>query len=157
VSQVVETPLESFLLGHRTTAAGRPGCRVVVGGSALRFQLENLQDASNRSAAGDLVAYAVPLEAAPLTRLLTLVTLGLRLRSAERILARSGVAAVDRYGVDPRLAAPAFVYQLNSAASQYADRFLRDRGSAAALRRLAARCFGYDPAIGAIVVMGRKS
>lgn len=154
---MVESALESFLLGHPVTANQRPRCRVVVGGGPLRFQLDRLRDAVNRSAAGDLIAYAVPLDAPPLARLLTLMTLTLRLRRAQRTIERNGGATVCRYGVDPRLDAPAFVYQLNSAASQYADHFLRDRGSAAAVRRLAARCFGYDPAIGAIVVMGRKS
>lgn len=154
---LTETPLETLLLGHAATATHRPRCRVVVGGSPLRFHLEKLHDALSRSAAGDLVAYAVPLEAPPLFRLLTLVTMGVRLRRAERMIERNGVATVCRYGIDPRLEAPAFVYQLDSAASQYADRFLRARGSAAALRRLAARCFGYDPAIGAVVVVGRKS
>jgi hypothetical protein len=69
----------------------------------------------------------------------------------------NGVAAAFTYGIDPRLEAPTFAYQLDSAASQYADRFLRARGSGVRLRWLAARCFGYDPALGAVVVMGRKS
>jgi hypothetical protein len=149
--------LETLLLGHAATSALRPQCHVVVGGSGLRFHLEHLHDALEQSAAGDLVVYAVPLDAPPLSRLVMFVTLALRLRRAQRMIERSGVAAVGRYGIDPRLEAPAFVYQLDSAASQYADRFLRARGSAAALRRLAARCFGYDPALGAIVVIGRKS
>ncbi|MEO8256572.1 MAG: hypothetical protein ABI868_04420 [Acidobacteriota bacterium] len=154
---MVETALESFLLGHPATTAPRPKCRLVVGGNPLRFQLDELRDAVTRSAAGDLAAYAVPLDGAPLARLLTLITLATRLRRAQRVIERNGGATVCRYGVDPQLNAPAFVYQLDSAAAQYAESFLRDRGSGAAIRRIAARCFGYDPAIGAIVVMGRKS
>jgi hypothetical protein len=151
------SPLETLLLGPAAASARAPHCRVVAGGSGLRFHLEHLTATLQQSAAGDLVAYAVPLEAPPLARLLTFVTLRLRLKRAERMMQRGGVAGVCRYGIDPRLEAPAFVYQLDSAASQYADRFLRARGSAAALRWFAARCFGYDPAVGAVVVMGRKS
>jgi hypothetical protein len=154
---VAETLLETLLLGQASSTTPSPRCRVVVGGSPVRFNLETLHDALNRSRAGDFVAYAVTLEAPPLLRLCTLVTLALRLRRAARMIERNGGAAVVRYGIDPRLEAPTFVYQLDCAASQYADRFLRARGSGVAFRRLAARCFGYDPALGAVVVVGRKS
>jgi hypothetical protein len=154
---VAETLLETLLLGPAASTTPRPRCRVIVGGSPVRFNLEKLHDALKRSAPGDLVAYAVPLEAPPLQRLWTLVTLAFRLRRATRMIERNGVASVCRYGIDPRLESPTFAYQLDSAASQYADRFLRARGSGAAVRWLAVRCFGYDPALGAVLVMGRKA
>lgn len=152
-----QSVLETFLLGDAAPATLRPRCRVVVGGHPLRFRLARLHDALNRSAAGDVVAYAVPLARPAVVRLLMLATLSLRLHCAEWMMGRNGAAAVSRYGIEPRLEAPSFAFQLDSAASQYADRFLRARGPAATLRRLAARCFGYDPTLGAIVVMARKS
>lgn len=154
---MAQTALETLLLGSAPPAAPRPRCRVVVGNSPLQFDLARLQDALHRSAAGDVVAYAVPLAAPAAVRLLLLATLALRLRCAEWMMQRSGARAAVRYGIEPHLEAPAFVFELNTAASQYADRFLRARAPAAALRRLAARWFGCDPAIGAVVVMARKS
>ena len=40
-AEVVTTALETFLLDTRATATVRPRCRVVVGGSPLRFHLGN--------------------------------------------------------------------------------------------------------------------
>lgn len=153
---MAETTLEMLLLGHGSAAGPGGRCRVIVS-TPLHFNLVKLNDAMNRLPAGDIVAYAVPLDAAPLPRLLMLATLRVRLRRAARLIARRGAPAVMRLGIDPHLEAPTFAYQLDSAASRYADGFLRPRGSAAPWRRLAARCFGCDPGVGAVVVMGKKS
>jgi len=148
--------LETFLLGA-PTGAGRPQCHLIFDTRPLRVDLRELRDAVKRSEAGDLVAYAVPFEGSLPARLLTVATLAIRLRRALRAIARHGATEVATYGIEPRLDAPMFAYQLDSAASCYADRFLRPRGSGAAIRQLIARCFGYDPALGAVVVVGRKS
>jgi hypothetical protein len=148
--------LETFLLGA-PTGVGRPQCHLVVDARPLRADLRRLREAVHRSEPGDFIAYAVPFEGSLPARLLTVATLGLRLRRAMRAIARHGAREVATYGVEPRLDAPMFAYELDSAASRYADRFLRPRGSGAAIRQLIARCFGYDPALGAVVVVGRKS
>jgi len=151
------TALETFLIGDRASATRAARCRVIVGASPLRFQLSRLHDAVTQATAGDVVAYAVPLDGPAAVRLMMLATMWLRFRCVEWIMGRSGGVAISRCGIEPSLESPAVVFQMGSAASQYADRFLRARGSGAAVRRLAARCFGYDPAIGALLVVARKS
>jgi len=149
------SPLETFLLGTPTGGARRQ-CHLIVDAKPVRADLRPLSDAIHQSEAGDVVAYAVPFEGSLPARLLTVATLAIRLRRARRAFARNGAVEIATYGVEPRLDAPMFAYQLDSAASRYADRFLRHGGSGAAIRQLIARCFGYDPALGAVVVVGRK-
>jgi hypothetical protein len=48
------------------------------------------------------------------------------------------------------------MFDLDSCADTYAGERLRPRGSQPALRRALARIFGADPALGAIVIVGRK-
>ena len=103
------------------------------------------------------VAYAIPLDTPLVTRFLTMITLRWQVRRARRALSRSGARAVATYGVEPNIRHAAVLYELNSPASRYADRSLRRQGSAVVLRRIAMRCFGCDPALGAVLVVGRKS
>jgi hypothetical protein len=148
--------LQTLLLGPEAALSPQPRCHIVVGGG-LHFNFEQLNRAVDASTAGDYVAYAVPLEASPLHRLWTLATLKLRLRRAARLVRQKGLAGVCTYGIDPHLDSPTFAYEWNSVASQYADRFLRARGSRAVLRMCITRLVGCDPAVGGIVVMGRRS
>lgn len=150
------SPLEALLVGEAVSPSLRPRCAIVVGGQTLQFGMPELRAAVMRLNAGDIAAYVVPLDTPPLQRLLTLLTLPLRLRRAARTLEQARLSVVGRYGIDPHHEAPAFVYELNSAASTYADRWLRARGSAAAVRALLTKCFGCDPAVGAIALIGRK-
>jgi hypothetical protein len=153
---VAATFLEALLVGEAASASQRPRCQVVVGHRPLRFNLRELRDALNRLGSGDVAAYVVPLDTPPLARLMTLVTLPLRLWNAARTIERGRMIVVGKYGIDPHLAAPAFVYQLDSAASRYADRSMRPRGYAPALRKLAAKWSGCDPSVGAVVLVARK-
>ena len=88
---------------------------------------------------------------------MTLATFRLQRRRAERAIVRAGAVVVAIYGVDPSLEQPACFYELNSPAADYADRCVRPRGPSPGLRRLATRLFGCDPALGGVLVIGRKS
>jgi hypothetical protein len=88
---------------------------------------------------------------------MTLVTFRLQRLRAERAIVRAGAEVVARYGVDPSLTQPACFYELDSPAAEYADRCIRPRGPSPGVRRLATRLFGCDPALGGVLVVGRKS
>ncbi len=148
--------LAALLFGEVAATAGTgPRCNVLLERNPLRFDREALRTALDGMSSGDWIAYAIGLNAPPVARLVTLATLPLRLRRVERAIARGGAKVVGRYGVDPSLDAPSCVYELNSPAAEYADHCLRPRGSAQALRRILARWFMCDPALGGVVVVGR--
>ena len=115
-----------------------------------------LCQAIQQAGQGDWVAFAVPLDTPFLKRLMTLATLRWQRRRAERAIRNSGGEVVTHFGVDPSLAEPSWFYELDTPASEYSDRYMRPRGSNVALRRLAERCFGCDPALGGVLVVGRK-
>ena len=117
----------------------------------------SLREAAAKAAAGQYVAYAIALDVPWLTRLRTLLTLRWQLGRAEAMMERAGARVVGTYGIEPSLTAPTCMYELGTAASAYADRCLRPRGSAVWLRRGLTRCFGCDPALGGIVIIGCKS
>lgn len=118
--------------------------------------MQPLREALETAGDGDCVAFAVALDTPVLTRLMTLATFRWQRRRAERAIRRSGGVVIAYYGVDPSLAQPACLYELDTPASEYADRCMRPRGSAVALRRLASRWFGCDPALGGVLVVGKK-
>jgi hypothetical protein len=117
--------------------------------SSLRDTLETLQS-------GECAGCALPIAGPPLRRLWAFVTLPLRRWQAERVFASSGAEVIGRWGVDPDLDSPSCVFELGSFADKYAGEHLRRRGSKVALRRALARVFGCDPALGAVVIVGRK-
>ncbi len=119
--------------------------------------MQPLESALEQAADGDCVAYAVAIDTPIVTRLMTLATFRLQRRRAERAIVRAGAEVVARYGVDPSLEQPACFYELDSPAAEYADRCIRPRGPSPGLRRLATRLFGCDPALGGVLVVGRKS
>lgn len=142
---------------RRRSAAPAPAFSIVRQEHALWPSMAPLGHAIQRAGRGDCVAFAVALDTALITRLLTLATLRWQRRRAERAIRRSGGEVVGHFGVDPSLANPSWLYELNTPASAYADRFMRPRGSNLALRRLAEWCFGCDPALGGVMVVGKKS
>jgi glycosyltransferase involved in cell wall biosynthesis len=149
--------LKALLFGEVAATCGTgPRCKVLLQRDPFRFDREPLHTALAGMSAGDCIAYAVALNGPLVTRLMTLATLPLRLRRVERAIARSGAQVVGKYGVDPSLEAPSCMYELNSPAAEYADRCLRPRGTAQALRRLLARWLACDPALGGVVVVARK-
>jgi hypothetical protein len=154
------TPVEvlEVLLFGKVAATARTGsrCNVLLPRAPFRFDREPLRTALEGMSAGDCIAYAIALNAPSVTRLVTLATLPLHLRRIERTIARGGAQVVGRYGVDPSLDSPSCVYELNSPASDYADRCLRPHGSAQVLRRILARWFACDPTLGGIVILGKK-
>jgi hypothetical protein len=149
--------LDILLFGIRAEKGGRdPRYNLVLQRNPLHFDGEPLRTTLEGMSAGDCLAYGIALNASSVARLVTLATLPSRLRRIERTITRSGAQIVGRYGVDPSLKAPSCVYELNSPASDYANRCLRPRGSAQAIRRILARWFACDPALGGVVVVGRK-
>jgi len=153
---MTDTVLETLLLGQGVGQVAGTRCRIVVGGRPLAFALRELREASMQLAPGDTIAYVVTLNAPLAARLMTFVTLPLRLWNAARLIQRDRLVLVGRYGIDPDATSPSFVYQLDSAASRYADRSMRPRGSDSAIRRLAAKWAGCDPGLGAIALVARK-
>lgn len=147
-------------------AAGRP--RRPAAGAMAQFAvvtqphplwpgMEPLRRAASQTAKGECVAFAVPLDASPIKRLLTLITLRLQRRRAVRALRASGAEVIAQFGVEPSLSRPAWIYELDSAAAEYTVRHMRPRGRFVLLRRVAERCFGCDPGLGGVLVVGRKT
>jgi hypothetical protein len=94
-----------------------------------------------------------------LRRLGTLLSLPLRMALAERKLAQCGAKAVQRYGVAPDLRSPAIVFPLGTPAARYAEEHLIPgprKWLLAVIRKGLTRCLGYDPALGAVLVVGTK-
>ena len=147
----------NFLFTPERQATETSPTRIVVQRDVVRSNVAELRQVARTLGAGESIAYVIPLDGPPLRRLGSIAMLRIRLRQAEQELARAGVHIVARYGVDPHLDAPACVYELNTPASIYADRYLRPRGRWLAPRRVAAWCFGCDPALGAVVLVARKT
>ena len=122
----------------------------------LRPGIDALRDAFASAAIGERVAFAVPLDSPAAERILTLITFRWQCYRAAAAMRSAGGAVVACYGVDPSLDRPAYFCELNTAASAYADQYIRPRGSNVALRRLAAWVFGCDPALGGVLIVGRK-
>lgn len=116
-----------------------------------------LRGAIDAAPPGAVVGYAIPLNTPLRRRLATLIGLRYHLWRVARSMQRAGALPLGRYGVEPNLESPALVFELNTAASAYADRCFRPRGRALLARRCAARVFGCDPALGAILVIARKA
>ena len=149
--------LSDLLLGYVSAPSVPPaGCKTVSGGTGVGFKLTELALEIGSLRSGDCVAYAVRLNLPIAARLATIATLSYRLRQVARVMEKGRVAIVGTFGVDPQLDAPSFVYELNSAAADYADRCLRPKGSGQQLRRVGTYFCGYDLALGGVVVMGRK-
>src|SRR6185295_19453951 len=77
-------------------------------------------------------------------------------RRVEKTMRDAGAEIAGRLGVDPDIDAPSCVYELGTAASEYADRCLRPRGRLRAIRRAIEAIAGCDPALGAVVIVARK-
>ena len=159
------TPLDVVLTGTGERAGGRPTAQVQPGRAFTTVtqthpffsSMRPLETAIENAMDGDCVAYAVAVDTPILTRLMTLATFRVQRRRAERAIERGGGEVLAHYGVDPSLAEPACFYELNSAAADYADRCVRPRGPAPRLRRIVTRWCGCDPALGGVLVVGRKS
>ena len=150
--------LTDLLVGY-VSPSGLPQapCVTVAGGPGLRFNLSELSTATGALGSGEFITYTIRLDLPLPMRLVTIATLSYRVRQVERILERGRVTVLGSFGIDPHLEAPSFVYELNSAAADYADRCLRPRGTGQQLRRVVTYFCGYDLALGGIVVIGRKS
>jgi hypothetical protein len=130
---------------------------VVIPERPLWPSMQALRGAMEAAREGECVAFGVPLDTPLSTRLITLATFRLQRRRAIRAIRACGGVVTGEYGVDPSLERRACVYEVNTPASQYAERFMRPRGTAVRLRRIVQWCFGCDPALGGVMVVGRKS
>jgi hypothetical protein len=150
-----DAALKALLVGPR---AGRtPACAVVRASRLLPLGRGRLASAAARVGTGDVVAYAIAIDGSIVVRLMVLLTLGVRVARAQRVLRRAGATRVYRYAVTPSLERPTIAYEIGTPAAQYADRHLRPRGGDGLLRRIIARVTGVDPSIGAVVVAGLKA
>jgi hypothetical protein len=147
--------IEELIAGDWHEAGRRPHTTVLVQ-RGWQEGMHRLRAALAAADAGDCVVYAIPLNTPLPRRMNTVLTLRLQLRQIARAIVDGGGQLVGTYGVDPSLETPACVFELNSVASAYADRCLRPRGSAERLRRILVRWFGCDPALGGVLVVGRK-
>lgn len=148
-------------IDERAITAGRPRrpaarCSVITSSHPVWPSMVPLSRAIDGAAGGDCVAFAVALDTPVLTRLLTLAMLRWQRRRASRAICRAGGEVVGHFGVDPSLAQPSWMYELGTAAAEYTNRLMRPRGSHHLLRRIAERCVGCDPALGAVLVLGKK-
>ncbi len=141
----------------RRPANAEPRFVVVTQRHPFKPRLRALHDALAAARVGERVAYAVPLDSPVAERLATLLLFRWQRFRAEAAIRRAGGEVVSTYGVDPSLDRPAYFCELGTAAAAYADQYIRPRGSNVALRRLAAWCFGCDPALGGVLIVGRKS
>jgi hypothetical protein len=107
-------------------------------------------------APGECIAFAIPLNGPVFQRLRTITTFRLRRRRILHAMRDAGALHVRRFGVDPDLEMPSCIYELDTAAALYADRCLRPSGRLRAIRRVIERVAGCDPALGAVVIVGRK-
>jgi hypothetical protein len=149
--------LSELLAGYLSTPSMPVnGCTTVAGAPGIGFHLTELALEIGSLRSGDYVAYSVRLDLPLPTRLLTIATLSYRLQQVGRVMEKGRVAAVGTFGIDPHLDSPSFVYELNSAAADYADRCLRPKGSGQQLRQVVTYFCGYDLALGGIVMIGRK-
>ena len=148
--------LEVLLNLPATSVPSAAPLNVVVATRAMRFDVASLTRCLQDTAAGDCVAFAVRLDGPAITRLATLAVVRMLLWRARRAMERSGARVVGTYGVDPDLDTPAFVYELNTPAAEYARRYLSPRGSFQVVRLVVARLVGCDPALGAVVIVARK-
>jgi len=133
-----------------------PFGNVIVHQGADRAGIQALRRTLDQLAPGEPIACAIPIAGSATRRLRTLATFRGDRRRIEQALGEGSVDVAALLGVDPDLDAPACVYELDTEASHYADRCLRPRGRLAALRRIVQRIAGCDPALGAVVIIGRK-
>ena len=140
----------------RRPAMSEPRFAIVRQQHPLKPGMDRLRDAFASATVGERVAFAVPLDTPAAERLVTLMLFRWRRYRAETVIRRAGGTVVALYGVDPSLDQPAYFCELGTAASAYAEQYIRPRGSNVLLRRLAAWCFGCDPALGGVLIVGRK-
>lgn len=146
-----------FLFTPETQGADGSRAGAVVQRTLVRGDVTELRRVAAELGPGEATAFVIRLDLRLRARLASLAMFRLRIHRIERELARAGAAIVARYGVDPHLEAPACVYELGTTASIYADCYLRPRGRWLAARRVAAWCFGCDPALGAVILIVRKT
>ena len=149
--------LADLLVGYVAAPSMPPTAFTTVsGGAGVDFNLTGLALEIGSLQSGDHIAYTVRLDLPLATRLMTIATLSYRLRQVARVMEKGRLTMVGTFGIDPHLDAPSFVYELNSAASEYADRCLRPKGSGQQLRQVVTYFCGYDLALGGVVMVGRK-
>lgn len=106
---------------------------------------------------GESLIVAVPFEGSLVARAWLCLLLPALLRRVRGAMAQRQLGDVTAYGVEPRLSHPVLVFELQTAASAYAEACLRPQSSVAGVRRLVSRVWGADPFLGGVVIVGRAS
>jgi hypothetical protein len=119
--------------------------------------LKPLRASLDAARAEEYVVFGIALDLPLVSRLGVLATLRWQRRRIERAIERAGGRTVAWFGLDPSFNAFACVFELDTPAAAYAERYLRPRGAAPWLRRLLQFFSGCDPALGGIVVVSRKA
>jgi hypothetical protein len=107
----------------------------------------------------EFLTSVVFLEGSRLTRLWGALTLRPRVALAKRRLVRQGASALRSFVAVPDLTIPVFIYELHSAASEYASQNLQlpTVGTHRLARIVLSKLMGCDPAAGAVVVIGHRA
>jgi hypothetical protein len=140
----------------RAPVSDGPLGRLIVHRGPLQSGIGSLRRLIDELPVGECLAYAIQLNGSPMRRLRAIAAFRSGRRLIERTMRDAGAEVVGRFGVDPDLDSPSCLYELDSRAAEYADRCLRPRGRALPLRRLIERVAGCDPALGAVLIVGRK-
>jgi hypothetical protein len=127
------------------------------GSGALR---RRCRDWLGQAPAGGAFAVVVPTEAAGMAKLRRWLGLRFEMSALDRAIVSAGGRIVGRYAVAPNLERPTFVYELDTAAGNYARTHLLAGhvGRTASRRWRAAleRWAGCDLDAGAVVIVGEK-
>jgi hypothetical protein len=145
-----------FQTPSRAAMGEGPLGRLIVQRGPLSTGIDGLRRLIEGLSQGECVGYALQLNGSPAARMRAVMSFRLQRHRIERAMQDAGAEVVGRFGVDPDLDSPSCFYELDTPAAEYADRCLRPRGRKLALRRLVARLGGCDPALGAVLIVGRK-
>lgn len=145
-----------FPAAQSEPASEGPLGRIIVHRGPLGTAIQAMHRVIGELPPGECVAYAVQLTGTPVVRLRAVAGFRATCRRIERTMEALGASVVGHFAVDPDFDNPSCFYELGGAAAAYADRCLRPRGRAERIRRLIARVAGCDPALGAVLIVGRK-
>lgn len=135
---------------------------VIVDRAARAGSVSDLcREAAASLSSGSFLAVAIHLpRRGRFRKLVATLALPARMTAAERALARCGAVGIRRYGVIPNVEEPTLLYPIGTPAGGYAETHLipasggRPRST---LRHVLKLWIGCDPAIGSVLVVGRKA
>jgi hypothetical protein len=155
---MARSALEILFVGDAAKVPGAPPLRMrLMPGDAGSPSREAWAKAANRLEADErlLITFTLAPEGR-WRRVAALLLVPLRAARLERTLTRSG-CSVTRYAVGPSLDEPSVVFQVNTAAAQYASTHLVNSGRRLArVRAVLQWWLSCDPSMGGIVMVARR-